>query len=196
MLETKIGCLDSSYVCGATQIEAAIMQLDTAASLFFADNDLLSTYTLARNANEILSVFLEKKGHKPLWQAFIDSVEPDHRKQFLGFYNRPRNALKHNINPKDENALILFSRESLEWFLFFGVNAVHIMRPNELKERLNLGVYNLWFRIHYPNVLKKEERMAMLPLLISTKLSKKEFYAVAQKALEDTHINYGQYATT
>jgi len=112
-LEAKTGCLDSSYACGASQIEVAIIQLDKAVELFFSEKheDLISAYTLARNAEEILSVCLKERSHNPLWQIFIDSVEPKHKKQFLDFYNAPRNALKHKTKG-NEDAPVLFSRES------------------------------------------------------------------------------------
>ena len=105
------------------KLEIAFIQLERALSLFFYENDYISTITLAGAADEIIGKIRERKGdttaykehkklHDYIFQTWFKTSPSD--KKFNEIMNGIRNGLKHlrngevmEFNPEQEAVNIL-----------------------------------------------------------------------------------------
>lgn len=151
----------SLFTIQVTQLEVAIRQLTTAVVLFFADGDPCSIYSLARNAEEILSVILKKKGQKSMWNQMLDEcIKPEYREEVRRDADNPRNDFKHARHPA--NQLIEFYPETNRTFLLVGVEALRVHYPDLLRKNPDLITFMMWYAINHPEVLHDEVREAIV----------------------------------
>jgi len=167
-------------IVSASQIDVAIRQLSTAIELYFSDGDIFSIYTLTRNAEEIISVLLEKRGMQSLWRYVLEEkISPEHRIEFQKIFDDPRNQLKHVRRGEDD--IVELPVRMVEVMMFVPVNALHMYWLNKFKENHNCVIYNIWGNVHESHLYENKLKL----FSGDEKLSKREFYTKHKRQLED-----------
>jgi hypothetical protein len=138
----------------ATQFEVALIQLKTAIWIFFQGRDYFSVYTLARNAEEIISKIAKETGGTPAWDQIKDEVAPENRCKFSKSVDGIRNALKHYKFAREER--IELPHFAVETFLFCCVQTIAEQWPQTFKSDIDFQVYRFWCVFHYPDGFQDE----------------------------------------
>jgi hypothetical protein len=171
-----------------SRIEAAICQLDGAIRAYFED-DLVSALTLAGAAERVLSDLQPQDGLLGVdaysWRAAINLyIKTEHQKEAAKWYRRAYDQLRHADRDKSET--IEINQTVVDIYILMAVFAFHFVTK---QTTTNVRIYELWFCIHYPDLVKKGTEFAArlekaLPLLPEG-VTKKEFYRSVGKAFAD-----------
>lgn len=124
-----------------TKLDVARRQLATAIDLFFAGRDLVSVYSLATNAWEVVDVLCRNAGIESFSVQVRESV-PAGKDLKLSYINSPyRNFLKH---ADTDSAKILppLPHSQVEGVLFLAVE--DYIRLNE-RSPVQFQVFQLWY---------------------------------------------------
>lgn len=133
-----------------TKLKVAKRQLSTAIDLYFAGRDVVSVYSLAANAWEVVDVLCRKAG--------VDSFSVQAREYVpygkdlkLHYINSPyRNFFKHADNDSEKN-LDPIPDSQVEGILFLAVE--DYIRLNNCSP-VQLQVYQLWYLAKHPEKLE------------------------------------------
>lgn len=134
-----------------TKLDVARRQLATAIDLFFAGRDVVSVYSLATNAWEVVDVLCRKAGVASFSVQARENV-PAGKDLKLSYINSPyRNFLKH-ADTDSEKTLPPLPDSQVEGVLFLAVE--DYMRLNG-RSPLQFQVFQLWYLAKY------QEKMAL-----------------------------------
>lgn len=134
-----------------TKLDVARRQLATAIDLFFAGRDVVSVYSLATNAWEVVDVLCRKAGVASFSVQARENV-PAGKDLKLSYINSPyRNFLKH-ADADSEKTLPPLPDSQVEGVLFLAVE--DYMRLNG-RSPLQFQVFQLWYLAKY------QEKMAL-----------------------------------
>ncbi len=129
-----------------TKLEVARRQLATAIDLFFAGRDVLSVYSLATNAWEVVDVLCRNAGVKSFSVEARENV-PAGKDLKLSYINSPyRNFLKH-ADTDCEKTLPPLPDSQVEGVLFLAVE--DYLRLNG-RSPVQFQVFQLWYLAKYP----------------------------------------------
>jgi hypothetical protein len=130
-----------------TTLDAARRQLVTAIRLLFADRDAVSIYTLATNAQEILSALCEKHGVRSLRANFARPAGMSDAEVQSTLINPARNFFKHADRDPDA-----------QWQDFRDEDCDHILLipcfdivELQGKSPIEAQVFLTWYAALYPN---------------------------------------------
>jgi hypothetical protein len=167
-----------------SRIDAATCQLDGAIKAYFED-DLVSALTLAGAAERVLSDLQPQDGLLGVdaysWRAAINLyIKTEHQKEAARLYRRAYDQLRHADRDKSET--IEINEMVVDIYILMAIFAFNFVTKITTT---NVRIYELWFGIHYPDLLKKGSEFATklekaLPLPEGT--TKQEFYRSVGKA--------------
>lgn len=164
----------------STQLDVAVRQLCTAIRMFFAEEDDFAIYSLARNAEEIISVLLKKKGLASLWNKMLDeNIKPEYREEVRKWFDDERNDLKHARHNEDDE--VAFHAGGNELFLFISANALHMYYQEIFLQHEELLLLTGWCRIHHPQIFQNP----IIGFEHFSELSRKEFWTEHRQIVAD-----------
>ncbi|MBN1505843.1 MAG: hypothetical protein JW955_03300 [Sedimentisphaerales bacterium] len=135
-----------------TKLDAACRQLNTAISLWFADNDPVSIHTLTCSAHQIVHDINHQRGGRDL---IYDSLiyKDEYRREVVRLLKRHYNFFKHADN--DPSAVIEFDPKVTDFFMLFTSLGLEALGRAPDKVR---GAFNIYHGLMYPKFLSKKGR--------------------------------------
>ena len=132
-----------------TKVSVARRQLTTAIELFFANRDIVSIYSLAANAWEIIDVLCRRAEVNSMSKQTRQNV-PDGKDLKRSYINSPyRNFFKH-AESDAEAALEPIPMSQVESVLFLATE--DYLRLNK-RAPIQLQVFQVWYLAKYPEKL-------------------------------------------
>jgi hypothetical protein len=142
---------------GYTKLQVAGTQLQTAVRLLFEDSEPFSVETLCGAVLGVLHALAERHNIKGLLNN-PELIRPEVKETWHKKLHEVPNFLKHA--DKDWDAIIDYNPEVLPYKLF-EATALYDKLTNVLehatKSERFVAVYQFWFGITHPNLVKKEE---------------------------------------
>ncbi|WP_345737905.1 hypothetical protein [Prosthecobacter algae] len=135
-----------------TKLDAAQRQLDTSFRLWFLEEDVVSVFTLAASAHQIIHDLNQRlRGEDLLFDSLI--IKEEFRNQYVAHLKRPWNFLKHADN--DPDGVLKIDENSVHDFFLFSAKGLKQLGQNTSGITL---VFLLWFGIHFPKYLRSKEK--------------------------------------
>lgn len=132
-----------------TKVSVARRQLTTAIELFFANRDIVSIYSLAANAWEVIDVLCKHAAIDSMSEQTRQNV-PNGKDLKLSYINSPyRNFFKHADSDADK-ALEPIPTSQVESVLFLATE--DYLRLNR-RAPIQLQVFQVWYLAKYPEKL-------------------------------------------
>ena len=169
-----------------TKTDVARSQLVTAIRLFFDDRDMVSVYTLAANAWEIIDVLCKKQEVESLSKQTQENLSK-HQSLKHDFINKPyRNFFKH-ADSDPEGTVEGFSDDKNDHLLILAVD--DLMRLHQ-KSPFECQVFQLWYLAVYDEKIAGEELERIMPTIRSAfpdidKLSRTEQKQMGREVMHE-----------
>jgi hypothetical protein len=181
---------DEGLTLRISKLDAAKRQLRTAITMWFYDDDPVSTHTLAVAAYEIIhAVSKARDPNRP--ELLFDStqVREDKRREFKDLLREAANFFKHG--DRDPHALIEFAPGLTYIFFFYAVCGLELCGESLLTEFM---LFRQWFQVAHPELLSEKvieeiERRTTIDALAQLRaLPKKEFFQTGMRALRNRQV--------
>ena len=131
------------------KLDAARRQLETAALLYFNDQDIVSIHTLTAAAYEIVESLAQRRGRSTLAQSsLLKLLSDDLAKEVRSAMRVPQNFLKHA--DRDPDAQLEFEPDFTE-FLLLDAMSTYAQITGEIPRLFD--VFSKWFAIQKPHSL-------------------------------------------
>ncbi|MDD4599603.1 hypothetical protein SDC9_04120 [bioreactor metagenome] len=153
-----------------TKVGAARSQLIEAINLFFEERDQISIHTLVGASLQILNDHINSTDAKVNYLTLhYDNVfvKEEHRKFLYNKLNESKNFFKHaDKDLKEGKLLIDFETGLNEFNIWEAIRCLSIVEGKNYVVSAEFKVFNAWFFLKYPELIKEEYRDLFKPLNI------------------------------
>lgn len=162
-----------------SKLEVGVRQLNTAIRMFFSDDDVVSTHTVACAAHGVLRDLALHKGFK---KSVKDSplIANDARAEYLKAVNFPQNFFKHA--DQDPRGRMAFRYNGVPLFI---LDAVVLAWALDVPLSHEMKIFLMWVQLRFPDLLCFEHIEQDLAQIRNTTHNPSAFKALGRLLLRE-----------
>lgn len=155
--------MSKSNIEHVTKLDAAHREINAAIRMYFNQEDPIAVHAVVAGGMQIITDLGAKKGMKLGIEAGLKYIRPEKQKAFRNMMREPQNHIKHADNEGDEDKILEYRPDAIEFYLYFASSGFQEYTGNDTPES---RVFMWWFVACNPDLLLEKSYREQIDAMI------------------------------